>query len=416
MSRFRTGIANASYLAIGNVATQIIVFVGFIYIARWLGKENYGVYATVGAFVTMFTMFTLGGLDKVLIREGSKGLSSLESLYNRAVGVRLFFLFVAMTLCVLCAFFAPYDLQTRLFIVLFSFQIFYQGMTAFFSTIYQVVEKMKYISIFNIVNRTLFVLLAIGFLYAGHGILSLIIISFVVNAGTLVCNYLVTRGFVKFNVFSKLLFEKQLLKPSLSFSLFSVVSVLSSRFDLFLISILGTPVEVGIYAVAYKLALQGQMLRNVNAMAFFPIFVKRFHEGKVSGAQLLKYAVAFFFGILAVSAVVSYFCTNIVTFILGDEYREAGKLLSILIFYLATLWGTLPFTIAAQATYNENLMLKIRTVMAVFNVTLKYVFFNIYGLIGVAYCTLIIWGIGSLAMCLLPYRTMIRQGYLTPAR
>lgn len=416
MSRIRTGLVNASYLAIGNIVTQIIVLLGFLYIARKLGTENYGVYATVGAFVTMFTMFTFGGLGKVIIREGSKDLSSLESLYNRAFGVRLFFLVAAMALCVLCVFFTPYDDQTRLFIVLFSFQIFYQGMTSFFSTIYQVVEKMQYISIINIVSRTFFVLLAAGFLYAGYGVLALIVIALIVNAATLVCNYCLTRRFVKFNLFSKIRFEKELLKPSLSFSLFGVVSTLSSRFDLFLISILGTPVEVGIYAVAYTLATQGQMLRNVNAMAFFPIFVKRFQEGKVNGAIMLKYALGFFFGILAFSAVASYFCTDIVTFLIGEEYKESGKVLSVLIFYLAALWATLPFTIAAQATHNENLMLKIRTVMAVFNVTFKYIFFQLYGVMGVAYCTVIIWTIGSFAMCVLPYRAMIKQGYVATAR
>lgn len=415
MSRIRIGFVNASYLAIGNVLTQIIAFVGFIYIARRLGIENYGVYITVSAFVMMFRMFIFGGLDKVLIREGSKDLSSLESLYNRTIGIRLLFLAIAITLCVLCAFFAPYDIQIRLFIILFSFQIFYQGMTSFFSTIYQIVEKMKYISIINIANRTLFVLLVIGFLYAGYGVLALIIISLIVNATTLVCNYFVTRRFIKFNLFSKVRFENELLKPSLSFSLLNVVSILASHFDLFLISILGTPVQVGVYAVAYKLTQQGHMLRSVNEMAFFPIFVKRFQEGKISGAKMLKYALGLFFGILAASAVVSYFCTDIVIFVLGEEYRESGKVLSVLIFYLAAMWAALPITIAAQATYNENLMLKIRTVMAVFNVALKYVFFSLYGLMGVAYCTLFIWGVGSLAMYILPYRAMRKQGYLAQA-
>jgi len=415
LSRIRTGLVNASYLAIGNVVTQIILLVGFLYIARRLGTENYGVYATVGAFVTLFTMFTFGGLGKVIIREGSKDLSSLENLYNRVIGVRLLFLTAAMALCVLCVFFTPYDHQTRLFIVLFSFQIFYEGMTSFFSTIYQIVEKMQYISIINIVSRTFFILLAAGFLYAGYGVLALIVTALIVNAATLVCNYCLARRFVKFNLFSRIRFEKELLTPTLSFSLLSVVTILSSRFDLFLISILGTPVEVGVYAVAYRLAAQGQMLRNVNAMAFFPVFVKRFHEGKVNGAKMLEYALGFFFGILAVCAVVSYFCTDIVVFVLGEEYRESGKVLSVLIFYLAAVWGTLPFTIAAQATHNENLMLKIQTVMAIFNVTLKYVFFNLYGLMGVAYCTVIIWSVGSLAMCVLPYRAMIKQGYLARA-
>ena len=146
---------------------------------------------------------------------------------------------------------------------------------------------------------------------------------------------------------------------------------------MFLISILGTPLQVGIYAVAFKLVMQGRMLRNVNAMAFFPIFVKRFSEGKsVNGSTMIKYALGFFSGILLISIVISYFCTDIVVLLLGEEYKESGKIISVLIFYLAALWGTLPFSIAAQATHNENILLKIRTAMALLGIPLKYIFFN----------------------------------------
>jgi O-antigen/teichoic acid export membrane protein len=412
---FRKGVTKASCLAIGNVVSQGIAVVGFIYIAKLLGPSNYGVYASVGAFVTMFNIFTFDGLGKVLIREGCKNLSSLESLYNRTVGMRVLFLTLAMALCVLSVFFTPYDNQTKLFIVLFSFQIFYEGMTSFFSSIYQIVEKMRYISIIDIVNRLFFVLLSISFLWAGYGLPALIIISFIVNAGMLIYNFFVARRFVRFDPFSRVRFEREILKPAVFFSLFGIVTTLSSRFDLFIISVLGTPVQVGVYAVAFKLAQQGQMLRNVNAMAFFPIFVKRFQQGKIGGLKMIKYGATFFVGVLAVTVLVSYFCVDVVIFLLGDEYRESGRILSVLILSLAAVWGTLPFTVAAQATNNENLMLKIRTVMAVFNIVLDYIFFRLFGVIGIAYCTLIVWGFGSVAMCVLPYRAMIKQGHVRQA-
>ena len=52
--KFFRGIKNASYLAAGNIVSQLISFVGLIYIARLLGPDDYGVYVTVGAFVSLF--------------------------------------------------------------------------------------------------------------------------------------------------------------------------------------------------------------------------------------------------------------------------------------------------------------------------------------------------------------------------
>ncbi len=405
-------MANASWLAMGNLVTQAIVLAGFIYIARTLGKEQYGVYATVVAYVAMFTMFTFKGLNKVIVRTGSRDQSSLPDLYNQVVGLRLFFLVGSMALCILCVLLTPYDLTTRLLVLLYSFHIFYEGMNTFFSSIYQIVEKMQFISVFNITNRTLFVLLAILFLYLGHGVATLIVIAVAVNLVTIVANYIVTRRFVKFNLLSRPRFEREILKPGLSFSLFTMVATLSKRYDLFMISLLGSPVEVGIYAVANRIVKEGHMLKNVNSMAFFPVLVKRFDEGRVNGTKMVRYALGFFIGVLLLSALFAFFSTDLVVLVFGEEYRESGRLLSVLVFYLAAVWGTLPFTIAAQATDNEDLLLKIRTAMAIASVTLKTICFLLYGLMGVAVCTVVVWTLGGLATCILPYRAMKREGRL----
>jgi O-antigen/teichoic acid export membrane protein len=127
---------------------------------------------------------------------------------------------------------------------------------------------------------------------------------------------------------------------------------------------------------------------------------------------MARYSLGFFFAILIPSAVFAYFATDLVVLIFGAEYRESGRLLSILVFYLASVWSTLPFTIAAQATDNEDLLLKIRAAMAFSGVVLKTVGYLMYGLFGVAWCTVIIWVFGGLATCILPFRAMKRQGRL----
>ena len=56
------GLKNASYLTVGYILSMIINFIGFIYIARLLGPSNYGIYATVGAFVGLFNIITFCAL------------------------------------------------------------------------------------------------------------------------------------------------------------------------------------------------------------------------------------------------------------------------------------------------------------------------------------------------------------------
>ncbi len=411
-SKLLRGIKNASYLAGGNFIIQVITFIGFIYIARMLGPNDYGIYVTVGAFVGIFDILLLNGLNKTILREGSKDVSSMHIHLEKTIGIRNVLIFVAIFFCIICSFFTPYKFQTKLYIILFSSELAYNGVKGFLGTIYQATEKMHFISTFGIVNKIIFVSLSITFLYYGFGLLALFLIALFSHFSTLIGNYIVSQRFVKFDIFSKIQFDKNLLKPAIVFSLMAFVSILASKIDLLMISLLGTTKDVGIYGVSYKIAQQGEMLRNVNAVAFFPIFVKRFHNSTMKGRKLIKYSFFFFSGIFVLSLAASFFVEDIITFIFGYEYKDSGEILRVLIFYLAFSWATLPFTTAAQATHNEKYILILWSLMAGLNILLNYIFFLKYGLIGIAYSTLVVFSIGSFLISSITYRIMKRKGHL----
>ena len=413
MSEILRGIKNASYLAGGNFVIQVITLVGFIFIARMLGPNDYGIYVTVGAFVGIFDILLLGGLRKTIIREGSKDLLSMHVSLEKTIGVRNLLILVAIVVCIISSFFTPYELQTKLYIIIFSSRLVYDGLTGFLGTIYQAAEKMQYISILGIVNRSLFVSLSIIFLYLGFGLLALFLIALFSNFSTLIINYKVSKKFVKYDFFSKIQFDKNLLKPALVFSLLGFMGFLISRIDLLMISFLGSAKDVGIYGVANKIANLGIMLRNFTATAFFPIVVKWFHNKTMKGSRLIKYSIFFFSGIFVLSLAVSFFVEDIITFMFGSEYMNSGEILRILIFHLAFFWATLPFGTVAQATHNEKYLLIPGAIMAGLNILLNYILFLKYGLIGIAYSTLVVSLVGGLLISSFTFRNMKKKGYLT---
>ena len=77
------GLKNASYLTIGHFLTIVINFFGFIYIARLLGPNDYGIYVTVGAFVGLFDLLIFRGLNKVILREGAKNLDQMGNYFEK---------------------------------------------------------------------------------------------------------------------------------------------------------------------------------------------------------------------------------------------------------------------------------------------------------------------------------------------
>lgn len=406
------GIKNASYLALGNLVTQVIGLVGFAYIARVLGPNDYGVYLTVGAFVGMFDVLLLSGLDKVIIREGSQDVSAMHYSLEKTIGIRNVLSLLAIVVCIVCSFFAPYEVQTKLYIVLFSSQLAYRGLQGFLQTIYQATERMRYIAILGVVNRTLSIGLSMVFLYCGFGLLSLLLILLGSDLATVLATYKHSQTLVPFRFFSKVQLDKTLLKPALVFSLLGFMGFFASQIDLLMISFLGTAKQVGVYGVAHKIAQQGEVLRNFCSIAFFPILVKCFHERTMSSRLMVKYSLYFFAGILALSVAASFFVEGAVTLLFGRDYAESGTILRVLIFYLAFAWGTLPFVSALQATRNERFMVIPALGMGGANVALDYVFFTQYGTIGIAYATLVVQTGICTFYCFMAYRLLRRQGYL----
>jgi len=408
------GIKNLSYLTFGSFAAEFINVLGFIFIARLLGAKNYGVYVTVSTFVGMFDLVLLEGLNKSVMREGTKDLARMHLHLEKTIGIRNALIAVAIVLCGVSSFIAPYDQQTKLYILLFSLQLLYLGLKGFLATIFQAAENMKYIALFGIVNRVLFVGLSIGALYLGFGLMALFLISIFANLFTLALNYRLSRKFVRFHLFSRIQVDKKILMPGLVFSLMAFVSYLLTRVDLLMISFLGTPRDVGVYGVAFRVAEQGVVLRNLIVVAFFPIFIKYFHSGKagILGRRLIRISGIFLGAIFLASFLLSLVIEDLVSLIFGPEYQASGYILKVLLFYLTFAWASMPFTTAAQATHNEKYLLMISSGMAVLNVLLNYVFFIYFGLIGIAYSTLVVQFLGSLLESVICYSVLKRQGYL----
>jgi O-antigen/teichoic acid export membrane protein len=408
------GIKNFSYLTVGSFAAEFINILGFIFIARLLGAKNYGVYVTVSTFVGMFDLVLLEGLNKSVMREGTKDLSRMNLQLERTIVIRNALIGAAIVLCWGASLFAPYDEKTRLYILLFSFQLVYLGLKGFLATIFQAAENMKYIALFGIVNRVLFVGISIGALYLGFGLLALFLISIMANLVTLAMNYRLSRKFVRFRLFSRIQVDKKILLPGLVFSLMAFVSYLLTRVDLLMISFLGTAGDVGVYGVAFRVAEQGVVLRNLIVVAFFPIVIKYFHSGKVGieAKRLIRISGLFLVGVFLGSFLLSLVIEDLVSFVFGPEYRASGHILKVLLFYLAFAWASMPFTTAAQATHNEKYLLMISSGMAVLNIVLNYIFFIYFGLIGIAYSTLVVQFLGSLLESVICYSVLRRQGYL----
>jgi len=338
------GLKNATYMSFGNLLGLLINFFGFIYIARSLGPSDYGIYSTIGAFVGLFNIITITGFTKVVLREGSKDLHQMSSFFEKIMGMKVLFTFIAINVCIISSLFLPYSAQEKIYIIVISAILIYHSFYGFFESVFQAAEKMHYNALLKVLNRILFASLAIFVLYLGYGLPELFGVLLFSHFSILIIEYILTKRFVKFKLFNKIKWNKNLLKTALIFSVLGFTTLLTTKIDLVMISWLGSARDVGIYAVAFQITQVAVGFRGILSTAFFPIFVKSFHNKLVNLKLLLKYSFLLSIIILLPAAVVSLFSEQFFTLVFGLEYVESGVILSVLIFYIAFAFFTLPFT------------------------------------------------------------------------
>ncbi len=407
------GLKNASYLTIAHFSSMIINFFGFILIARLLGPSNYGIYVTVAAFIGLFWILTFNGLHKVILREGSKDFNQMGDYLEKTIGIKIFFTFIAINFSIIFSSFMPYTIQEKVYIIVFSSTLIYRSFSNFFGVVYQAAEKMQYNAILEILNRILFVPFAIALLYMGFGLPGLFGISIFSQLFTIVINFKLTKRFISYRFFNKINWDISILKPALIFSILSFTVILTTRIDIVMVSLLASSKDVGIYGVAYQITYTGVTVRTLLATAFFPIFVKTFYKKIVRWKKLLKYALLLGLSLLLLATVVSLLSTQIIPLLFGDEYFESGLILSVLIFYLAIVFFNIPFSNTIQATHNESKMLKVCWIGPSLNIGLNYLFYKQFGLIGIAYSTLVVGIVTLTIQIFITWRILKKQSKLS---
>lgn len=384
-------LKNIGYLTIGQLISQIISLIGVFYIPKLLGPEGYGEYQTVLAYVSIFTVFTFTGLNKVALRNGARDVSKLSTEIESIIGIRHLFSFFAALISVLIAFFLQYDSEIILYISIYVLWLWLRTIEGTVQLIFQAHQELIYFSIFGVVKSILLSSSLIGVLLLGGGIIELLIIDILVSTFVIFLSYNKSKNFTVFKFFSPAKLDLKTLKEGLVFSLLSFFNILGNKIDVVMISLLGTPLEVGIYAIANSVVRKGLLASRAISTSVFPLYAKQ-AVTSMNRAVLHKHSllslIPSFIVIIVIFIGSSWFVNNII----GVDFAYSADIMKVLSFYLLFHYLCLPYDVALQATYSEKALVKIRAVLAMLNIGANYVLFQMFGIMGIAISSILVKG------------------------
>tara|TARA_Y100000588_G_C14267332_1_gene930547 strand:- start:889 stop:3156 length:2268 start_codon:yes stop_codon:yes gene_type:complete len=386
----RTGLTNATFLTVINVFISFIQFLSQIYVVRVLGPSDYGIWITVGAFNALFGFFGIGGYNKVMIREGSKDIENMSRVLNNTIGIRQIGCLFGILFCNIFVYISNYSDLTKMLVSVWSLSLLFGGMTSFPDAVFRAHEKFILNGKLNLGLKIIYVTLTLSSLYLGFGIEGYVVsATFIMFLGFIV-KYLFAIRYTKFKILAKPVFEKDLFKQALVFSLNSKIRYFILGADLLMLSIMGTLEEVGIYGVGSRLALIFLMLRGSIGETFLPPTIKYLSKNTINIKSLINPAIIFVSLGLIGTWVFSLFAEDMMIFLYGPELAPSSEVFVIMLLYVTLNYSYVGHSTILQATHNEFIITKILLVAGIINLTSNYILYDKFGYIGIAYASILV--------------------------
>lgn len=404
---FRRYFFNTSWMFAEQVLRIIAgLFVG-IYVARYLGPEQFGVYSYAVAFVALFGAIARLGLDGIVVRDLVNHPEERDTYLGTAFWLKLIGSLVTLALLAIAVQFTSNDATTNLYIFIIASGLIFQS----FDVVdfhFQSRVLSKYVSISRLIQLALSSVLKLYFIYIQADLFWFVMVSLIDQislALALTIAYWRQRVGSFFGRFDAGT-AKVMLSNSWPLILSGIAISLYMRIDQIMIKEMLGEREVGLYAAAVRLSEAWYFVPVIITASLFPAILnaKKLNP-KLYNERLQRLYTIMIYSAVGVALTVSFMAETIVVTLYGIHYQDAGLVLAIHIW--AGIFVALG-VVNGSWFLAENLQ-KLATlntlIGAAVNVILNYFLIPIYGIAGVAFATFVSYGISAYFTLLLYKQT-----------
>lgn len=383
---------NTSWLFGEKVLRMVVgLFVG-IWVARYLGPDQFGIFSYAQSFVGLFTAIATLGLDGIVVRELVKDESRRDELIGTAFWLKLMGAFGVLLILAIAVNFTSNDSYTNTLVFIIASATIFQSFNVI-DFYFQSKVLSRYVVYANVISLLLSSIVKVALILSDAPLMAfawVVLFDSAVLAFGFVYFYLKTNKELKIKT---LTFKKEtalsLLKDSWPLILSGIVVSIYMKIDQVMIKEMLDSEAVGQYAAAVRLSEVWYFIPMVIASSLFPAII---NAKKVSQelyyTRLQKLYDLMVWMAIAIALPMTFLSDWVVHLLYGEQYNQAGSVLMI------HIWaGVFVFLGVASGKWfiAENLqMLSFsRTFYGVLtNVILNFILIPKYGVQGAAFATL----------------------------
>ena len=394
---FRRYLFNTSWM-FGEQVLRILagLFVG-IYVARYLGPEQFGVYSYAGAFVALFGAIASLGLGGIVVRDLVNHPGKRDVYLGTAFWLKLIGALLTLGLLGIAVQFTGNDATANLYIFIIGSGLIFQS----FDVVdfhFQSKVLSKYVSISRLIQLALSSILKLYFIFIQADLFWFVMVSLIDQislAFSLAFAYWrqkIGSFFGRFSVGT----AKAMLINSWPLILSGIAISLYMRIDQIMIKEMLGEREVGLYSAAVRLSEAWYFVPVIVTSSLFPAIVnaKRISQ-ELYNKRLQRLYTIMIYSAVGVALPVTFMAESIVVTLYGIHYQNAGLVLSIHIWAgifvgLGVVNGSWFVAENLQKLATLNVLIGAAT-----NAILNYFLIPIYGIPGVAFATFASYGVAA---------------------
>lgn len=376
-----------------------------IWIARYLGATQFGIWNFTSAIVAIIGSFSNLGLSSIVVQDLVRNPKSKAKILGSTFFMQLISSSILLVFSIPIAFLVFHkDLQTLGLIIALSFVNFFGSFDAinlwFQSQInskYTVFSRMTAFSVYSLLTISA-ILLRLPLVAMG---VTKNVEAFVNSIGLIVGYKLNKQNLILWKWDTEI--AVSLIRRSWPIALSSFAVALYVKADLVMLGKMLGPKEVGIYSIATRLSEIWYFIPSIVLPSLLPSLVAAREKSIFLYTQRLR-KVYFFMSLTAIiiSIGISLYSEFLVVLLFGDPYRESSTILSI------HVWSIL-FVFLGGASSNWLIIEDLSRYSAYrtligggFNIVLNIFLIPRYGGLGAAVATLVSYAMATFSLVMFP--------------
>lgn len=388
---FRRYAVNTTWLMAEQILRIIAGILVGIWVARYLGPEQFGIFSYVLAFTTIFGGIAKLGLDGILVRE----LIHQPKLQNTYMGTAFWLKVIgAVMVTVFMACIVPFtsnDATTNLYIFIIAGGLFFQGFEVvefYFQS--QVLAKL--ISICKVIQLIFSSIIKVYLVLIQADLFWFVCVTSL-DMFSLAFSYFIAyriKGNASFFKCFDVEIAKKLLKDSWMLVFSSMVVMIYMRIDQIMIKEMLGDYEVGIYSAAVKLSEAFYFIPVLLSASVFPAIINARKESAALYQKRMQRLYTFLIWLAIIVALpITLLSEWLIMLLFGEAYLPAGQVLMIHIWAAVFVFMGVAFSKYLLAENLQKIAFQRTLLGAIANVCLNFILIPKYGLKGAAIATLL---------------------------